>query len=80
MRTFSVEPALSEKLFSLTGEAILYDKDGRALGYFSPMPHHPPVSDLQLEPSLSVAEFEELRKKNRSGKPLSEILKRLGIE
>jgi hypothetical protein len=79
MHTFSVEPVLSEKLFGLTGEAILYDAEGRALGYFSPMPHHPPVSELQLEPPLSIAEVEELRKKNRGGKPLSEILGRLGL-
>jgi hypothetical protein len=32
---------------------------------------------LQLEPPLSIAETEELRK-NRTGKPLEEILGRLG--
>jgi DNA-binding CsgD family transcriptional regulator len=38
-----------------------------------------PVEDLQLEPPLSIAETEELRK-SRIGKPLSEILARLGIQ
>jgi len=80
MHAIPVETALSEKLFQLTGEAILCDAEGRALGFFSPMPNHPQVAELQLEPSLSVAEIEELRKKNRRGKPLSEILGRLSLQ
>jgi len=36
------------------------------------------VDDLQLEPPLSIAQTEELRKV-RTGKPLDEILGRLGI-
>jgi hypothetical protein len=37
----------------------------------------PDVGELQLEPPLSIAQTEELRK-NRTGKPLEEILGRLG--
>jgi hypothetical protein len=37
------------------------------------------VEDLNLEPPLSIVETEELRKKNRTGKPLKEILDRLGF-
>jgi hypothetical protein len=50
---------------------------GRALGFFQPFPDRPLVEDLQLEPPTSIAETEELRKV-RSGKPLIEILTRLG--
>lgn len=43
------------------------------------MPDKPRVEDLQLEPLLSIAEIEELRKV-KHGKPLSEILERLGVQ
>jgi hypothetical protein len=79
MHEITVEPALGEKLVHLAGQAILCDADGRALGFFSPLPNRPPVEDLQLEPPLSIAETEELRKV-RTGKPLAEILDRLGIQ
>jgi hypothetical protein len=79
MQEVTIEPALIEKLGQLSGQAVLCDVDGRALGFFSPMPDHPLVKDLQLKPPLSIAETEELRK-NRTGKPLAEILGRWGIQ
>ena len=53
------------------------DEQGRMLGFFSPTPDRPPLDALQLEPPLSIAEVEALRSV-RTGKPLEEILNRLG--
>ena len=78
MHQITVDSALGHRLGQLAGEAVLCDEDGSALGLFSPLPDHPPVDELQLEPPLSIAETEELRK-DRTGKPLDEILERLGI-
>ena len=50
---------------------------GGVLGFFSPTPDRPPLDALQLEPPLSIAEVEALRSV-RTGKPLEEILNRLG--
>jgi hypothetical protein len=82
MQEVIVESGLSQTLGQLSSQAILCDVQGRALGFFSPMPDHPFVKELQLEPPspLSIAEIEERRKNGVTGKPLSEILKRLGLE
>jgi hypothetical protein len=74
-----VESTLSNTLGELSSQAILCDSEGRALGFFSPIPDRPRLDDLQLEPTLSIAEIEELRKV-KHGKPLSEILERLGVQ
>jgi hypothetical protein len=79
MNQITIESALSQQLHQLAGQAILCDSEGRALGFFSPLPERPRTEDLQLEPHLSTAEIEAMRK-DRTGKPLSEILTRLGIE
>lgn len=79
MREITVESALGEQLGEVANQVILCDPKGRALGFFSPLPDQPQVKDLQLEPPLSIAETEELRKV-QTGKPLSEILARLGIQ
>jgi hypothetical protein len=78
MQEITVGPTLGEKLSELAGQVILCDSDGRALGFFSPLRGLPPVEELQLEPPLSIAETEQLRKV-QTGKPLSEILARLGV-
>lgn len=79
MQQITIESALGDQLSKLPGEAILRDGAGRAIGFFSPLHGRPRVEDLQLEPPHSIAETEELRK-TRTGKPLSEILERLGFE
>ena len=79
MDQITVETSLGERLARLPGGAILCDSTGRALGLFSPLGQPVQVGQLQLEPPLSIAETEELRKV-RTGKPLSEILNRLGLE
>jgi len=78
MQQITVESALGQQLSELAGQAVLCDASGRALGFFSPLAEPLHVADLQLEPPLSIAETEELRK-SRTGKPLSEILARLGM-
>lgn len=77
MHQIIVEAGLSQWLSELPGQTIVCDSSGRALGFFSPFQDRVQVEDLQLEPPLSIAETEELRK-IRTGKPLSEILQRLG--
>jgi hypothetical protein len=79
MQQIIVESDLGHKLSELDNQAVLCDSTGRALGLFSPLTAQPPIQDLQLEAPLSIAETEELRKV-RTGKPLAEILGRLGIQ
>lgn len=78
MQEITVEPILGARLGELAGQAVLCDDAGRVLGFFSPVSDRPHVTDLQLEPPLSIAEIEELRKV-KTGKPLAEILARLGL-
>jgi hypothetical protein len=78
MHQIVVESSLSQALGGLAGQAVICDTDGRALGFFSPLADRPLLQNLQLEPLLSIAETEELRKVCE-GKPLEEILDRLGI-
>jgi len=79
MQLLTVESALGQKLDAMAGQVVVCDEGGRVLGLFSPIQDRPRVEDLQLEPPLSIAETEQLRKKNRTGKPLEEILGRLGL-
>ena len=79
MHTITVEAALMQQLGEFSGQVVLCDAEGRALGFFSPLQNRPRLEDLQLEPPLSIAEVEQLRQKNRTGKPLEEILGPLGL-
>ena len=79
MQQIKVEPVLGNQLSALEGQAIVCDASGRALGVFSPLGKPAEIDDLQFEPPLSIAETEELRK-DRTGKPLEDILRRLGIQ
>jgi hypothetical protein len=79
MQQITVETGLFEQLAKVSGEAVLRGADGRVLGFFSPVQGVRRVEELQLEPPLSISQTEELRKE-RTGKPLSEILKRFGLE
>jgi hypothetical protein len=78
MHQIIVETSLGRTLGGIEGQAVICDAEGRALGFFSPLADRPLVENLQLEPLLSIAETEKLREV-RQGKPLSEILGRLGI-
>ncbi len=77
MRQITVETELGQQLTELSGQVVLCDAAGRALGFFSPLNEGDRLEDLQLEPPSSIAEIETLRKQPM-GKPLSEILDRLG--
>jgi hypothetical protein len=79
MREIIVESKVEEQFASLLSQTAVCDSQGRVLGFFSPTRNRPKLEDLQLEPPLSIAEVEELRK-NKTGKPLEEILARLGVE
>jgi hypothetical protein len=79
MQEIKVETALGELLGELAGQVVLCDPTGRVLGFFVPLRDRPPIEDLQLEPLLSITETEELRKV-QTGKPLDEILARLGVQ
>lgn len=78
MQIITVDSEFGAKLGSATAQTVLCDDSGRVLGYFSPSPEKPKLSDLQLESQISIEELRELKKKHRTGKPLEEILKRLG--
>jgi hypothetical protein len=83
--TVKVDASAADKLASLKCDAVIYDDQGRALGYFSPMEEPTRLEDMQLEPPWTIAEMEELRKKYEGkrpeevGKPLKEILARWGL-
>ena len=79
MQEVTIGQPVGDQLGQLANQVVLCDDRGRALGLFSPLPGHPRVEDLQLEPPMSIAETEKLRA-TRSGKPLNEILARLGIQ
>jgi hypothetical protein len=78
MQQIIVESSLEEVLGQTAEQVVLCDEQGRVLGLFSPVLDRPRLEDLQLEPPLSIEETEQLRK-NRTGKPLEEILARLGL-
>jgi hypothetical protein len=79
MEQITVESPVGERLSNSTGQVVVCDVDGRVIGFFSPVKGRPRLEELQLEPPRSISATEELRKKNRSGKPLEEILARLGF-
>jgi hypothetical protein len=81
MQQIQVETALGEKLAALQAQVVLVDDRGRALGFFSPLDRATDVKEMRLEPLLSIAETEELRKRARAepGRPLEEILNELGF-
>ena len=79
MDQITVDAGTSQALSGVANQVVVCDTNGVALGFFSPLTDHPPVSQLQLDPPLSIAETEKLRQKHRTGKPLVEILRRHGL-
>lgn len=79
MHTLTVESALGKQLNAMAEQVVVCDESGKVLGFFSPILEQPLVDELQLEPPLSIDETEQLRQNNRTGKPLEEILNRLGL-
>jgi hypothetical protein len=78
MNRITVDPVIVEKLGAVPGQTIVCDEQGRALGFFSPLTRATPLEELNLESPLSLEETQALRK-DRTGKPLAEILDRLGL-
>jgi hypothetical protein len=78
MQQITVEPNFGQALDGVSNQVAVCDSSGRVIGFFSPLKGRPRFEDLQLEPPLSIAETEQLRQKHRTGKPLDEILGRLG--
>jgi hypothetical protein len=78
MYEITLKPEVGDLLSQVSGQAVLCDSNGRVLGFFSPTPSHPQIEQLQLEPPLSIVDTQKLRS-DQTGKPLSEILSRLGI-
>lgn len=79
MQTITVNGDFGAKLGNTTGEIAICDEAGRVLGFFSPRPDKPKLDDLQLEAPLQLEVIREQRKNGITGKPLEEILKRLGL-
>lgn len=77
--TIKVDQAVADKMAGLKCDAVVYDDQGRALGYFSPMREPTRMDEMHLEPPQSAEEREELRRRARAnpGRPLSEILPEL---
>jgi len=78
MNHITVGSEVVEQLGAVTSQAIVCDEQGRALGFFAPLARATPLDELNLESPLSVEETKALRK-DRTGKPLTEILDRLGL-
>ena len=78
MQEVVVETALVEKLSQLQCQAVLCNSEGRVLGIFQPYLDRPKLEDFRLEPPKTIEEI-NARRGQRSGKPLEEILNRLGL-
>lgn len=78
MRRITVEADLGTELGEVHDQVVLCDAEGHALGFFSPLIDKPLVEELQLEPPRSISQTADLRKV-QTGKPLNEILGRLGL-
>ena len=73
-----VEPPIGDRLAALADQVMLCDSGGQRLGIFIPLAINPSDKNSSLALPLPLAEIQELRK-SREGKPLEEILSRLGI-
>jgi hypothetical protein len=79
MRQITVETNVQQALDALADQVAVCDVNGRVIGFFLPLRERPRIEDLRREPLLSIAETEALRQQNRTGKPLEDILGRLGL-
>ena len=78
MQQITVDSQMGARLTQFKEQSLVCDAEGRVLGFFSPLDEPVQLDELNLDPPLSIEQTEELRKKNRTGKPLDEILARLG--
>ena len=78
MTTVTIDKSLSTQLSGIEGQVVLCNNDGRALGFFQSLPADVELTEL-LEPPYTDEEIAASRAV-RCGKPLSEILERLGLQ
>jgi len=78
MQHITVESPVAEKLSQSAGQILVCDAEGRVIGFFSPLKDRPRLVDLNLEPP-PIEQTPERAESNRTGKPLEEILGRLGF-
>lgn len=68
--------ALAAKLNDLDRPVEICDSSGRTMGFYSPVHNGAASSERPLRSPHSIEELQKLRQQ-RTGRPLSEILKRL---
>ena len=73
MNRVTVDAQTQAKLSNFSERVELYDESGRMLGMFTPILGPEKIKELADECPFSEEELEELRKQ-RTGRPLSEIL------
>jgi hypothetical protein len=76
MTRLTVDAATRARLQNLDGFMEVCDESGRVLGYFHPLGG----SVTESRPSPFTEEELQKRRQQRTGRPLAEILKRLGNE
>lgn len=77
MTRITLDSALKAKLGDLTGRVAVCDERGELVGYFVPGPGRERRTPAD-EPSYTVEQLAAWRA-TRAGKPLEEILSRLGL-
>lgn len=78
MTRITLDQALQEKIGALTTPVEVCDERGETLGYFVPGLGRERPDGTPADPPYTAAEIAASRA-NRTGKPLEEILSRLGL-
>jgi hypothetical protein len=78
MRSLTLDAPTLAKLLNLSELLQLSDETGRVLGYFHPTPQTGPEANAKHRSPFTREELE--RRRQRAGRPLSEILKSLHDE
>ncbi len=73
-----IDPDLLKTLSDLKGYTLLCDSTGKTLGIYKPVLEQIRGADINLESPLSPDEIQR-RLQIKTGKPLEEILERLGL-
>jgi hypothetical protein len=77
MTKLVVDAAMQAKLNPLNGLLEICDEAGRTLGYFHPVLTQNHSGESSIQSPFTEEELER-RRQQRTGRPLNEILKRLG--
>jgi hypothetical protein len=79
MDKVNVDPTLVARLHNLDTTLEVCDTSGRTLGYFHPVLDRMPPASGPAKSPFSDEEIQQ-RRQQRSGRPLPEVLRRLGEE